>query len=60
MRILIVGDGKVGHSIAEHLVKEKHDVVVIDHNEEVLKKCEDTCYAAHFHKGHTRLVKSIG
>ena len=42
MRILIVGDGKVGHSIAEHLVKEKHDVVVIDHNEEVLKKCEDT------------------
>ena len=42
MRILIVGDGKVGHSIAEHLTKEKHDVVVIDQDENVLKKCEDT------------------
>lgn len=42
MRILIVGDGKVGHSITEHLTKEKHDVVVIDQDEEVLRKCEDT------------------
>ena len=39
MRILIVGIGKVGHSIAEHLTREKHDVVVIDQNDDVLKKC---------------------
>ena len=42
MRILVVGDGKVGHTIAEHLTREKHDVVVIDQDDEVLEKCEDT------------------
>lgn len=42
MRILIVGDGKVGHIIAENLAREEHDVVIVDHNEEVLKRSEDT------------------
>ncbi|MGN1249367.1 MAG: Trk system potassium transporter TrkA, partial [Candidatus Spyradocola sp.] len=42
MRILVVGDGKVGHTIAEHLTREKHDVVIIDQDDEVLTKCEDT------------------
>ena len=42
MRILVVGDGKVGHTIAEQLTREKHDVVIIDQDDEVLTKCEDT------------------
>lgn len=42
MRILVVGDGKVGHTIAEHLAREAHDVVIVDRSEEVLKHSEDT------------------
>lgn len=42
MRILVVGDGKVGHTIAEQLTRERHDVVIIDQDDEVLNKCEDT------------------
>ena len=42
MRILVVGDGKVGHTIAEHLAREDHDVVIVDRSEEVLKRSEDT------------------
>lgn len=42
MRILVVGDGKVGHTLAEHLTREEHDVVIIDCNEDVLQHCEDT------------------
>ena len=36
MRILVVGDGKVGHTLAEQLTREGHDVVVTDNNETVL------------------------
>ncbi|MBE5801802.1 MAG: Trk system potassium transporter TrkA [Clostridiales bacterium] len=42
MRILVVGDGKVGHTLAENLAREEHDVVIVDSNEEVLHRSEDT------------------
>ncbi len=42
MRILVVGAGKVGATLAEHLTSESHDVVVIDNDEAVLQRCEDT------------------
>lgn len=42
MRILVVGDGKVGHTLAESLTGEGHDLVIIDRDEEVLQHCEDT------------------
>ena len=42
MRILVVGDGKVGHTLAEQLVSEGHDVVIIDRDDEVVRKAEDT------------------
>ena len=42
MRILVVGDGKVGHTLAEQLTREGHDVVIIDNNETVLQRSEDT------------------
>ncbi len=42
MRITVVGDGKVGHTLAENLALEGHNVVIIDRSEEVLHKSEDT------------------
>ncbi|GAB1475447.1 Trk system potassium transporter TrkA [Bacillota bacterium] len=38
MKIIIVGDGKVGHSLAERLSAEGNDVTIIDKNPDVLKK----------------------
>jgi len=42
MRILVIGDGKVGHTVVEHLAKENHDVVLIDTDEEALARSQDT------------------
>ncbi len=41
MRIIIVGAGKVGSTLAFQLVKEGHDVVVIDTNEERLNSLQN-------------------
>ena len=41
MRILIVGDGKVGHTLAAELLREGHDITIIDQNDDVLRKTED-------------------
>ena len=41
MRIIVIGDGKVGHTLASNLAKEEHDVVIIDRSEEVLQRSED-------------------
>ena len=41
MRIVIVGDGKVGSTLADELSKEDHDVVMIDRNPEVLDELVD-------------------
>jgi len=49
MRILIVGDGKVGHTLAEELIEEGHDVVIIDRNDDVVHKAEDMLDALCIH-----------
>lgn len=41
MRIVIVGDGKVGYTLAEMLSQEKHDVVIIDSDSQVLRNASD-------------------
>ncbi len=38
MRIVIVGDGKVGHTLMKELSQEGHDVVIIDNNMEVVEQ----------------------
>lgn len=38
MKIIIVGDGKVGATLTEHLSKEGHDVVVIDQDPQVVEE----------------------
>ena len=42
MRIVVVGAGKLGYSIAELLSKEQFDVVVIDQNESQLEAVKNT------------------
>ena len=41
LKIIIVGDGKVGFTLAEHLSQEEHDVTVIDTNDEALRHASD-------------------
>ena len=41
MRILVVGNGKVGHTLADNLIREGHDVVVLDNDDAVLQKVQD-------------------
>ena len=42
MRVLVIGDGKVGHTLVEHLTREGHDVVIVDNKDEVLERTQDT------------------
>ena len=41
MKIVIVGNGKVGFSLAEQLVREKYDVVIVDLREDTLRRAEE-------------------
>ena len=38
MKIVIIGDGKVGYRLAKNLSEDNYDVVLIDNNEEKLKE----------------------
>lgn len=38
MNIVIVGDGKVGATLVEHLSNEGHDIVVIDRNQKIVEQ----------------------
>ncbi len=42
MKAIIVGDGKVGHNLAENLSREGNDVTIIDKNPEALKKTDES------------------
>lgn len=41
MKIIIIGAGKVGYSLAESLSKSDHDVIIIDRNHVALRKAEE-------------------
>lgn len=41
MDIVIVGAGKVGFTLAEQLVKEEHDVTIVDSDEDTLRRAGD-------------------
>ncbi len=40
MKIIVVGDGKVGYTLVKQLSAEGHDVTVIDSNPENLRRTE--------------------
>ncbi|MDR1639029.1 MAG: Trk system potassium transporter TrkA [Clostridiales bacterium] len=42
MEIIIIGDGKVGSSLAENLSRDNHEVTIIDKNADVLKKAVES------------------
>ncbi len=42
MKIIIVGNGKVGYAIANSLAEEDHDIVMVDANTNALRKAEST------------------
>lgn len=42
MKILIVGAGKVGFTLAQHLCVEQHDVIVIDRDDDALRRASET------------------
>ncbi|NCU25837.1 Trk system potassium transporter TrkA [Candidatus Nomurabacteria bacterium] len=42
MKIIIVGDGKVGYTLSDHLSREGHDITVIDNKSEALRKSIDS------------------
>ena len=42
MRIVVVGDGKVGRTLTERLTLEGHDVMVIDNSERALSEATNT------------------
>ncbi len=42
MKIVIVGGGKVGYTLAQHLVTEEHDIVLIDNDADVLNHADET------------------
>lgn len=41
MKIIIVGTGKVGFSLAEQLLKEKHDITIVDTQDSALHRAAD-------------------
>ena len=41
MRIIIIGDGKVGYKLAKQLSAEKYDIIMIDSNENKLRFAMD-------------------
>ena len=49
MQIVIIGGGKLGISLAQHLVDEGHNVTMIDRSETVVQKSMDTMDAMFIH-----------
>lgn len=41
MKIVVIGDGKVGRTIVEHTSKEGHEVIIIDKNPKVIEQIVD-------------------
>lgn len=42
MNIIIVGDGKVGYTLAQYLSNDGHDITIIDKNEQALNRANET------------------
>jgi len=42
MKIVIVGSGKVGYTLAQQLSTEDHDIILVDNDSNVLSRADDT------------------
>ena len=62
MNIVIVGMGEVGRYISDVLVREQHNVVIIDNNVNALAQAEETLDAMVLrgHGAHSKTLKTAG
>ena len=51
MRIIVLGAGEVGYHVASRLIREQHDVVVIDHSPELIERVKEELDVLAF-RGH--------
>ncbi|MCL2401515.1 MAG: Trk system potassium transporter TrkA [Oscillospiraceae bacterium] len=58
MRILIVGNGKVGYTLAESLASEKHDITVIDKDYDALSSAAERLDVMHL-KGNGASISTL-
>ncbi len=42
MNIIIVGNGKVGYTLAQYLSKDGHDIIIIDRSQQALNRASET------------------
>ncbi len=42
MNIIIVGNGKVGYTLAQYLSKDGHDIIILDRNQQALNRASET------------------
>ncbi len=49
MKIIVIGAGKVGYTVAEQLIAEGHDVVIVDTSRDVLRDALDSLDAIGVH-----------
>ena len=47
MRIVIVGDGKIGSALAEQLSREGHEITIVDRSETPLQDGRGSGYSEH-------------
>ena len=62
MKIVIIGDGKVGYKLANQLSKEEYDVVLIDNDERKLQEAINRMdiFCVHGEGGSVEVQKSAG
>src|SRR6056297_452811 len=62
MKIIILGAGQVGSSLAENLASEKNDIVVIDTDENQLKTLQNQLDigCVHGHASHPSVLEDAG
>ena len=62
MKIVIIGDGKVGHKLTTQLSEENYDVVLIDQNEgklkEAVNKLDIFCITGNGAKRRTKIMRN--
>lgn len=62
MKILILGAGQVGSTVAENLASEANDITVVDHDERLLSEMQDRLdiRTVQGHAGHPDVLRRAG
>ncbi len=62
MKIIILGAGQVGGTLAEHLANERNDITLVDRNSERLRELQDRLdiNTVSGHAAHPRVIRDAG